>query len=125
MEQVIINVLLNALHAMPEGGRLTIRTSSAQLNGVGAHVGRRMTDWLKPGDPVVVCEITDSGCGIPKNLLGRVFEPFYTTRPAGQGTGLGLSITRSIIAAHRGLIDIDSAVGRGTTVRITLPVAHA
>jgi signal transduction histidine kinase len=124
MKQVLINILLNALQAMPGGGQLTIRTLTTRLNGMAANVGRRKTDFLKLGDPVVVCEITDTGSGIPKDLLGRVFDPFYTTKPVGQGTGLGLSISRSIVEAHRGLMDIDSEVGRGTTVRISLPAAH-
>ena len=123
MKQVLINLILNALQAMPRGGQLTIRTLTTRLSGAATLVSRRMTDPLRPGDPVVICEVSDSGCGIPRERIARLFEPFRTTRPAGEGTGLGLSISRKIVEAHRGLIDVDSDEGRGTTVRIILPVA--
>jgi signal transduction histidine kinase len=85
-------------------------------------VGRRATDLFHPGQAAVVCEVADSGCGIPPESLTKIFEPFFTTKPAGEGTGLGLAITRSIIERHRGLIDVESRVGFGTTIRIVLPI---
>jgi two-component system NtrC family sensor kinase len=69
-------------------------------------------------------EITDTGCGIPPENLGRIFDPFFTTKPLGEGTGLGLSVCQSIIAAHGGTLTVESAVGRGTTFRVTLPAAQ-
>lgn len=101
LEQVLINVLSNAMEAMPEGGRLSISTS------------------LRDG-MVEVC-IADSGAGIAEENASRVFDPFFTTKEVGSGTGLGLSICYGIIQQHQGLIKISSAAGRGTTVTIKIP----
>jgi PAS domain S-box-containing protein len=107
--QVFLNVLLNAAQAIDvghaEGNEITIDT--------------RVVD---PG--TVVVEIRDSGCGIPPAVLRHVFEPFFTTKAPGVGTGLGLAICRQILEAMGGGIDIESEVGHGTMVRVTLPVAH-
>lgn len=125
MKQVLINIILNALHAMPNGGELTLRLSLKQLDQVQPGVGRRTGDVFKLGQTVLVCEITDTGTGIPEDVLGKVFDPFFTTKPAGEGTGLGLAITREIVERHRGRIDITSQKGRGTTLRIALPIHEA
>jgi signal transduction histidine kinase len=77
------------------------------------------------GAAAVVCEVQDTGTGIPPEVLPQVFNPFFTTKPPGEGVGLGLSITASIVHGHGGLIDIQSEVGRGTTVAVTLPLAPA
>lgn len=122
MKQVFINIIMNAIHAMPQGGALTLRARRQVLEERQRGVGRRATDVFHPGQVVVVGEVVDTGCGIPAESLAKVFEPFFTTKPAGEGTGLGLAITRSIIERHRGLIDIDSRVGHGTTMRIVLPL---
>ena len=103
IRQVAINLILNAGGAMPDGGRLIIRTKPAQ------------------GGRVEVSFI-DSGCGIPQESIEKIFEPFYTTKE--RGTGLGLAITRQIIEQHQGEISIVSTAGQGTTVRVTLPIAH-
>ena len=100
MRQVAINLILNAGGAMPDGGTLTVSTEAVDASHV------RIT-------------FSDSGCGIPAESLERIFEPFYTTK--ARGTGLGLAITRQIIEQHHGEIHIDSAVGRGTNVTVTLP----
>ena len=101
MRQVAINLILNAGGAMPTGGALTVRTEVVD----GAHV--RIL-------------FTDNGCGIPEENLEKIFEPFYTTK--SRGTGLGLAITRQIIEQHHGDIRIESSIGNGTTVSVTLPV---
>lgn len=100
MRQVTINLILNAGGAMPDGGNLTVSTEAVDATHV------RIT-------------FSDSGCGIPPESLEKIFEPFYTTK--ARGTGLGLAITRQIIEQHHGEIHIDSAVGRGTSVTVTLP----
>lgn len=106
INQVIMNVLVNAAHAIGnERGRIAIRTGS--------------------GDDEVWLEVEDTGCGIPKENLSRIFDPFYTTKQVGKGTGLGLSLSYGIIHAHGGRIAVQSEVGKGTTFRITLPVRRA
>lgn len=105
IQQVVLNLLLNAGDSTPEGGRLTVRTRhDRELAAVEATVA-------------------DTGDGIPPDVLRRVFDPFFTTKPPGHGTGLGLSVCYGIVAAHGGQIDIESPPGGGTTVRIRLPVA--
>lgn len=103
IEQVVTNLALNAADAMPDGGKLTIRTGR-NTNGV----------WF---------EVQDTGAGIPHNVLERIFEPFFTTKAAGKGTGLGLAVVHGIVAAHQGHIDIDTTVGVGTRIRVSLPRA--
>ena len=125
LQQVFINLFTNAQHAMEEGGRLTIRTSTHTLTELQVGIGRRVTDRLKLGEAVLVCEVQDTGCGIPKDKLERIFEPFFTTKPPEEGTSLGLAIVRGIIENHRGIIAVDSIEGHGTTLRIMLPVAEA
>jgi CheY-like chemotaxis protein/anti-sigma regulatory factor (Ser/Thr protein kinase) len=108
LAQVFINLLVNAAHAIPEGrsndNRITVRTC---------------TD----GDGRAVIEIEDTGRGIPPDVQSRVFDPFFTTKGIGEGTGLGLSICHGIISGIGGQISIDSAVERGTTVKVVLPAA--
>jgi len=125
MKQVLINIVLNALHAMPHGGELTLRLFLKQLDQGQPGVGWRTGDVFKLGQTVLICEITDTGTGIPEDVLGKVFDPFFTTKLAGEGTGLGLAITREIVERHRGRIEIASQKGRGTTLKITLPIYEA
>lgn len=106
LEVVFMNLILNARQSMPNGGRLKVRTS------LQVRARKRM----------VVVEVIDTGCGIPKEYIHRIFEPFFTTREAGAGTGLGLSVVYSIIKDHNGEIDVKSKVGKGTTFTIRLPV---
>jgi len=109
LAQVFVNLLLNALQAMPEGvgpGEICTRTYTS-------HAGE------------AVIEVRDTGCGIPADLLDAVFDPFFTTKPPGEGTGLGLSICASIIKSLGGSIRVDSKVAAGSTFRITLPRAEA
>jgi PAS domain S-box-containing protein len=107
LRQVFLNLFTNAADAMPEGGQLAPRVRSAELPG---------------GIPAIEIEVADSGAGIPKDLLSRVFDPFFTTKEEGKGTGLGLAICKRIIAEHHGTMGIESEVGHGTKVRVTIPV---
>jgi two-component system cell cycle sensor histidine kinase/response regulator CckA len=116
-DQVVINLAVNARDAMPGGGTLTIRTSDAVLD---APV-RRGPD-LVPAGKYLLIEIADTGVGIPKENLERIFEPFFSTKDAGAGTGLGLSTVHGIVHQTGGFIFVDSAVGEGTTFSIYLPV---
>jgi signal transduction histidine kinase len=102
MEQMFLNLVLNAVQAMPNGGKLTFRT------------------YVRDG--TVTAEVQDTGPGIPKEIRDRIFDPFFTTREVGQGTGLGLSVTDSIVAAHGGSIEFDTEQGKGTVFRVMLPV---
>ena len=116
LEQVIINLAVNARDAMDQGGELTIRTKNFLLD----KPMRRDAEYLPRGDYVVI-EVVDSGHGIAADNLERIFEPFYTTKEVGQGTGLGLSTVYGIIKQTEGHIFVDSEVGRGTTFSIYLP----
>lgn len=109
VQQAILNVVLNAVEAMPSGGKLTI--STREKIGTGPSKKER---------PYVSLVISDTGTGVSKEVLAQIFNPFYTTKPAG--TGLGLSITQRIIEQHSGRIDIKSEVGKGTSFAIDLPV---
>jgi len=117
MEQVFINLFMNAIQAMPQGGTLTVRTSARRLTGT-AQPDERTVGHLNAGDTVVVAEIQDSGIGIPDEKLPRIFEPFFTTKPTGVGTGLGLPVTKQIIDMHGGTISIGPGTNGG--VRVTL-----
>jgi signal transduction histidine kinase len=101
IEQVLVNLIQNAIHAMPQGGTLRVSMSQAE--------------------EAVALAVQDSGIGIPPENLRRIFDPFFTTKPEGEGTGLGLSVSYGIITRHHGRIDVDSTVGQGTTVTILLP----
>jgi len=102
LNQVFLNLLVNAGHSIESDGIITIRTDCDE-NGV----------WV---------EIEDNGCGIPAENLTRIFEPFFTTKPIGMGTGLGLSLSYGIIVQHGGKIDVTSQLGRGSTFRVWLPL---
>jgi CheY-like chemotaxis protein len=104
---------------MPEGGRLTFETEQVVVNGDY----RRAHPWAKPGRYVLLT-ISDTGVGMPPEVLARMFEPFFTTKPTGQGTGLGLAMAWSIVQQHGGMIQGYSEVGMGTTFKIYLPAAE-
>ena len=99
MRQVLLNLITNAVQAMPGGGQLRIRTRSV-------------------GDDRVELTVADTGVGIPAERLGRIFDPFYTTKDPGEGTGLGLSVVHSVISNAGGSLDVTSAAGEGTTFSI-------
>jgi len=118
ISQVFINLFTNALHAMGEGGILSVRTYAKQLTGVGANVSDSRSESFRVGQNIVVAEIDDTGSGIPEEKLAKIFEPFFTTKPTGRGTGLGLSVVKTIIDLHGGTIDIRNLHDAG--VRVTL-----
>jgi two-component system NtrC family sensor kinase len=124
IEQVFINIFLNAIQAMSEGGKIIIRSYDEQLVGVKNGVGRRAGDHFKLGERAVTVEIEDTGMGISEENLKRIFNPFFTTKGKSGGTGLGLSVSRNIITMHRGLMKIKSQEGKGTNVIITLKIAE-
>ena len=114
ISQVFINLFTNAVHAMEEGGTLSVRTYTKQLTGVGANIAGQNSDAFRVGQALVVAEVDDTGTGIPEDKLPKIFEPFYTTKPTGKGTGLGLSVVKTIIDLHGGTIDIRNLPGGGT-----------
>nr|WP_290222499.1 response regulator [Trichocoleus desertorum] len=119
LHQALLNLCVNARDAMPDGGTLKITASNvwldekyAQLN-IDAKVG-----------PYVLVTVTDTGTGIPSNIIDRVFEPFFTTKEVGQGTGLGLSTVVGIVKGHGGFVQVQSQMGQGTEFRLYLPIAQ-
>ena len=119
IENAILNLGINARDAMPGGGKLTIEAGNAMLDDEYA----RMHEDVQSGQYVMVA-VTDTGTGIPADLLERVFEPFFSTKPEGKGTGLGLSMVYGFVKQSGGHVKIYSEVGQGTTIRIYLPRVH-
>jgi signal transduction histidine kinase len=124
LQQVFLNLVANALDAMPDGGSLRVmtrRASGDQCLRDGGQLGSRAVD----GDAgfVELC-VADTGKGIPPQFVERIFEPFFTTKDIGKGTGLGLSICRRLVEAHGGMIQVASRVGAGTSFSVVLPVAR-
>ena len=117
--EVLVNLCENAIHAMPQGGTLSVRSFSKLLTGYGPNVGADSAGQFQIGGLVVVVEIEDSGMGIPLDKLNKVFEPFFTTKPTGQGTGLGLSVCKTIVELHRGTIEIENRQEGGARVTLT------
>jgi PAS domain S-box-containing protein len=118
MEQVLLNLAVNARDAMPRGGQLAIRIAVVEVDR--AHVQRHPE--ARTGRFVCVSK-SDTGCGIPQENITRIFEPFFTTKEVGKGTGLGLATVYGIIKQHQGWIEVESEVGKGTTFRIYMPFA--
>jgi PAS domain S-box-containing protein len=116
IDQIVMNLCVNARDAMPEGGTLTVTTGMRTLDA--AFVAPR--SWAREGQFVTI-EVGDTGEGIPAELLPRIFEPFFTTKGVGRGTGLGLATVYAIVRRYDGVIEIDTAVGRGTTITVYLP----
>jgi signal transduction histidine kinase len=116
LRELLINLIINAIDAMPNGGDLTLRLNQTLDTSNGPV-------WLRTERWVAVLEVADTGCGIPPVERERIFDSFYSTKPAGKGSGLGLAMCRQIAARHNGRIEVDSAPGQGTTFRILLPLA--
>src|SRR5260221_8530993 len=116
MDQILLNLAVNSRDAMPKGGDLVIETSAVEFDEFSAV----QSPQARPG--LFVClSVSDTGTGIPPEILPRIFEPFFTTKEIGKGTGLGLATVFGIVQQHKGWINVYSEVGRGTTVRVYLP----
>jgi CheY-like chemotaxis protein len=117
MEQVLMNLVVNARDAMPQGGNLEIAIASVELDA--AHAARM--PGARAGEFAVLA-VKDNGQGIPPEVLPRIFDPFFTTKDIGKGTGLGLATVYGILQQHDGWIQVESQTGKGTTFRIYLPL---
>jgi PAS domain S-box-containing protein len=120
LEQVLINLAVNARDAMPQGGTLLVKVSREQIDET--YVG--LNPQALPGDYNCI-SVSDTGCGIPPEVLPRIFEPFFTTKGVGKGTGLGLGTVYGIVKQHYGWLTVYSEIGRGTAFRIYLPAVPA
>jgi PAS domain S-box-containing protein len=115
LHQVLMNLCVNAAHAMPDGGTLTVGLRAVELQDFRGFAGERVTG------PCVCLTVADTGVGMEPGTLARIFEPFFTTKPVGQGTGLGLSTALGIVSQHKGTIDVRSNPGQGSTFEVYLP----
>jgi signal transduction histidine kinase len=126
LKQVFLNLIVNATHALPEGGEIDVRTFGpgvAVPPPVGAAGWSRAVVGEPPAGPCVTVQIADRGSGIPSEILSKIFEPFFSTKAEGKGTGLGLYISRNIMLEHKGCLVVESAVGGGTVFTIGIPTA--
>lgn len=119
IQQVLLNLCLNAKDAMPEGGTMTIETENVLINGQYC----RTHEWAEPGRFALI-SVTDAGCGMDSQTAARIFEPFFTTKPREKNNGMGLSTAYGIICQHQGMINVYSEPGRGTMFKIYLPVTQ-
>jgi two-component system NtrC family sensor kinase len=117
IKQVIMNMLVNAQHAIEDAGSITVRTRRCPAP--------KSPEPGMPPVPMVEMAIIDTGCGIPPQNLKRIFDPFFTSKEVGKGTGLGLSVSHGIIRAHGGAIEVESKVGEGSTFNVYLPIEPA
>lgn len=118
IEQVLINLILNAVHAMPDGGDLKIRAYSRMLSEDLEDTPQLRRDEFKPGETIVILTVEDGGCGIPDDKIDQIFDPFFTTRRSDGGVGLGLSVSKNIMDIHEGCIFVENKQDGG--VRATL-----
>jgi len=121
VEQVLLNLAVNARDAMPRGGRILVRAFKVTVD----HTRAKVNPEARPGDFVALA-VGDNGCGIDPQVLGHLFEPFFTTKEVGKGTGLGLATVYGIVKQHQGWIDVETREGEGSTFTIYFPVStHA
>jgi signal transduction histidine kinase len=115
LEQAFLNIIINAWHAMPDGGTLRLTTRLLPTGERHRRAGRAPA-------PGIEATISDTGTGIAAEHLGLIFDPFFSTKGVGKGTGLGLAISQRIVDDHHGVIEVESSLGRGTTFTIWLPI---
>ena len=120
LRQLLLNLFNNAVDVMPQGGTLAVRLSAEEVKNEAAAPGIAGSG---PPPQSVVIQVIDTGIGMAPEVLARVSEPFYTTKPEGKGTGLGLAICKRIVQEHHGTLEISSEIAKGTTVRVMLPVS--
>lgn len=120
VQQILLNLILNARDALPDGGRIVVQTSNCEFQSI--HCALRPKCGAA-AFPCVLLAISDNGCGMDSKTRERLFDPFFTTKSAGKGTGLGLTTVRSIVTTNGGLLHVESEAGRGTRVMVLLPTA--
>ena len=120
IQQVLMNLCVNARDAMPQGGTLSLSLDSTEVGDDAA-----LLDPKARSGTYLVISVSDTGTGIPSELMDKIFDPFFTTKPPGQGTGLGLPTVLGIVESHGGFIRVESQVGKGTTLQVYLPAAPA
>lgn len=121
--QVFVNLLMNAVQSMPDGGDIKVSADVQLLTVPGGDVGYRATDRFRLDDSILTLTFEDTGSGVTDEALGKLFDPFFTTKPVGQGTGLGLSVTKSIVELHGGTIAITNRKTSGARVTVRLPMS--
>jgi signal transduction histidine kinase len=119
LQQVLINLLTNALAATSEGGQVEIAVRRHEAGSVERE--QHTADGQGHHPAMVMLSVRDTGCGMPEDHVGRAFEPFFTTKAIGSGTGLGLFLSQQIVSSHGGTLEIESRLGKGTTVVVALP----
>jgi signal transduction histidine kinase len=120
LQQALLNLCLNARDAMPDGGQLTLTTRNASPREAWPGVV-----WSNEAARCLLISVSDTGCGMPPEVIEHIFEPFYTTKELGKGTGLGLAVVHGIVQQHGGMIHVSSEPGKGTTFTICLPLAES
>ena len=123
VEQVLVNLFINAMHSMDGKGTLDIRTELVSMDNVAHDEGSRLRDRLRQGDRMIKITVSDTGAGIPLEMLGKLFDPFFTTKSTGKGTGLGLTVSRKIAELHGGELVLANRDDRkGAIATLTLRV---
>lgn len=124
MDQVFINLFLNAISAMKKGGQLSVRTDTQRMKSTGSNVSSELTEIFNVGETMVTVVINDSGHGISRKSADKLFDPFYSTKSTGEGNGLGLSVTRSIVEMHRGMITLNNRADHpGACAKLYFPIS--
>jgi PAS domain S-box-containing protein len=125
IEQVFVNLFSNAVYAMPDGGKLFVRSYLKELREPKNKIGNREGDIFRLGEEAIIVEIEDTGVGMDEYIISKIFDPFFTTKNRTEGTGLGLSVSKSIIDMHNGLIEVESAKGNGAKFTIIFKISEA